>query len=170
MEDVVTANAERVKERIATLKTVWPEDERLRNAILMSMGCTEQLPVMNDAFQAVLFALPSPGTDTVGWESGVHLALTDVIRWATNIELALHDLRQALFFRYNKRVTAMKQPTLEEQEQMTLASEEITARDARRKEAQRMVAEEKERKKDPQAAQTTPQVKAETRIANLFDR
>jgi hypothetical protein len=101
------------KDRIEKIRAIFPQDERLRNAILMAMGCTDQLPVLNDAFRKTLFALPDP-SDTIPWENETHLAVAEVLLWSARIELALHDLRQSLFFRFNNRIKHRQAPTKEE--------------------------------------------------------
>lgn len=120
-------NAQLTSLRSATLKEIWPDDERLRNAILMGMGCTDQLPTMNTALATQLHSLPKPGEDTVEYESLLHLALGDVLQWSARMEIALHDLRQSLFYRYNNRVRKMTAPDPKEEAAHVAASESVAA-------------------------------------------
>jgi hypothetical protein len=104
-----SCTAER-KARMEKLAALFPEDERLRNGVMMTVGSCQQIPMMSSTLLKQLEDLPAPGSDTVQWESMTQLALADVLRWAVHNELAIHDLRQALFFRYNNRVRKMAPP------------------------------------------------------------
>jgi hypothetical protein len=101
------------KEKFAVLMQVFPGDARLCNAIAMAEGVTEQLPPLNDALRKDVrqfYANAKPGIDTAAGEERLMQTTADVLAWATYLELSLHDLRKALFFRFNVRVKRPDEP------------------------------------------------------------
>lgn len=154
-----------LKVRIEQLTKLFPDDERFRNAILMATGVNEELPVLSKAFGEILDELYKPGADGPLLEVQMNLALGDVLQWLPRLEIALHDLRSSLFFRYNKRVKAMHQPTDEELAGMTEAVEREERAMANKAAAKKTVEGEKPKEKKPKEDKSK---EAASKIRGLF--
>lgn len=97
---------QRRKEKLAFLASIFPGDPRIVNALAVGEGVAEQLPPLAEALKKDIHAFYSiTGQDpTVAQEEKLMQTVADVLAWATQLELLVHDLRSALFFRFNARI------------------------------------------------------------------
>jgi hypothetical protein len=101
------------KEKFAVLMQVFPGDLRLCNGIASAEGVADQLVALADALRKDVrqfYVDAKPGVDTTPGEERLMQTVADVLAWATSLELSLHDLRKALFFRFNIRVKRPDEP------------------------------------------------------------
>lgn len=96
-------NDEREK-AILTLKKIFPDDQKLRNAVIVTNATMEQFTALKVSLLKTLVDVYDlePG-ETEDWERRMALEIGAAIDWSIRLELHIHDMRSALFFRLQQR-------------------------------------------------------------------